>query len=78
MQIKDLVKTIDEMTDEELMTRVREMRHRREVVRPAAKARVERVEKKASRAKVNKTADLLDNLSDEERLKLIELLSQGT
>ena len=77
MQIQDLVKTIDNMTDDELLARVREMRHRRETLRPAAANRVARVEKKASRAKVNKTADLVDAMSEEERLKLIALLEQG-
>jgi len=74
MQIADLVKPIDQCTDAELLERVRAMRHRRETLRPAARARVERVEKKATRAKINKTADLVGQLSDEERLKLIAML----
>ena len=77
MQMTDLVKTIDNMTDEELLERVREMRHRRETLRPARADRVARVEKKTSRAKVNKTADLLDELSEEDRLKLIAMLTNG-
>ena len=75
MQIHNLVKTIDQMSDDELLERIREMRHRRETLRPAARARVERVEKKTSRVRVNKTADLVDKTSEEERLKLIALLS---
>lgn len=74
MQMADLVKTIDNMSDEELFERIREMRHRRETLRPARADRVARVEKKISRTKVNKTADLLGDLSEEERLKLIALL----
>lgn len=75
MQIHDLIKPIDQCTDAELLERVRAMRHRRETIRPAARARVERAEKKTTRAKVNKTSALVDNLSEEDRLKLIALLS---
>lgn len=77
MQIQDLIKPIDAMSDEELLQRVREMRHRREIIRPAAKAKVERAEKKTSRARVKKTTDLLDGLSEADRLALIELLTAG-
>lgn len=77
VQIQDLVKTIDTMSDDELLQRVREMRHRREILRPAAKARTERVEKKASRTRMKKTTDLLDDLSEADRLKLIEMLTAG-
>ena len=77
MQMHNLVKTIDNMTDEELLERVREMRHRRETLRPARADRIARVEKKTSRTRVKKTTDLLDGLTDDERQKLIELLSQG-
>ncbi len=75
MQIHDLVKTLDQMSDDELLAHIRAIRHRREVIRPAAKARVERVEKKTSRARVGKTADLLANLSEADRAELIKMLS---
>ena len=77
MQIQDLVKTIDKMTDAELHEHIRGMRHRRETIRPAARARVERVEKKATRVKVNKAISLFDNVSEDERLKLIAMLLNG-
>ena len=75
MQIHNLVKPIDQQTDEELLERVRLMRQRREVLRPVAKAKAERVEKKATRAKVNKAAYLVDKLSEADRLKLIAMLT---
>lgn len=75
MKIHDLVKPLDQMTDEELLIRVREIRHRRETLRPAAKARAARVEKKTTRKVVDKTAKLLDNLTEAERLALIARLT---
>lgn len=77
MQIQDLVVTIDKMTDEELLVHVRGIRHRREIIRPAAAKRVERAEKKVSKAKTKKLDTLLDAMSEEDRLKLIALLQQG-
>lgn len=77
MRLGDLVKTIDQMTDEELLERLRHTRNQRTTVRPAFRAHVERADKKATRAKANKTASLLDSLSDEEKLRLIEQLQQG-
>ena len=75
MQTSDLVKTLDNMTDEELLEHVRGMRHRREVIRPARAARVERAEKKVTRTKTKKLDATLDALSEDERLKLIALLT---
>lgn len=75
MQLKDLVKPISEMTDEELLARVREIRHRREVERPVAKNKAAKAEKKESRSRVTKTETLLSNLSQEEIQALIAKLS---
>lgn len=76
MQIHDLVKPIELMSDEELLSHVRGIRHRREVIRPARVARVERAEKKVTRAKTKKLDTLVDAMPDEDRLKLIALLTQ--
>lgn len=76
MQIYDLVRTLDKMSEEELLEHVRAMRHRRETIRPAAAKRVERAEKKTVQARSKKTADLVSAMSEEERLKLIALLQQ--
>ena len=77
MQIHDLVKPIELMSDEELLSHVRGIRHRREVIRPARVARVERAEKKVTRAKTKKLDATLDNLSEADRLRLIEMLTNG-
>lgn len=77
MQLTDLVQPIDKMSDDELLERLRQVRHSREVVRPAAKARVARVEKKVSRTRVKKSEDLLSGLSEAERNELIRQLTEG-
>lgn len=74
MQLQDLVKPIEEMTDEELRARLREIRHNREVVRPAAKKHVERAKKKGSVTRINKAADLFAGMSEEEKAELIKVL----
>lgn len=71
MQLKDIVKPIDQMTDEELLEHLRQIRHRRSVERPAARAKVERAEKKESRGKLSKMDKMLAALSPEDRAKLI-------
>ena len=76
MQLKNLVKTIDEMSDEELQERLRQIRHNREIVRPAAAKRVERAEAKTSRTRVSAAEKLLAGLSDAEREDLLKQLEQ--
>ncbi len=71
MQLKDLVKPISEMSDEELHEHLRQIRHRRQVERPAAKARVERVERKESRGRLSALDKLLEGLSDQEKAQLL-------
>lgn len=77
MQLKDLVKPISEMTNEELIEHLRQVRQRRSVERPAHRAHVERAEKKVARAKGKKVDTVIGKLTDEERLKMIALLQQG-
>lgn len=78
MQLGDLVKKISDMTDDELLEMLRSIKHNRSVARPAHKAHIERAEKKTSRAKTKKAADLFGNLSEAERLELIKQLEEGT
>lgn len=78
MKLRDLVKPLSEQTDEELQSRLREIRHSRENVRPAAKKIVARIEEKTERKKVSRVQDLLEDLTPEEKLKLVQqLLAQG-
>ena len=76
MQLGDLVKPIEKMTDDELLEHLRAIKHRRTVERPAHQAHVERAEKKESRGKLKKAGSLIENLSEEERQALIAQLSQ--
>lgn len=75
MKLDGLVKTVDEMSDEELLERLRTIRHSRDIVRPAQRQRAEKVEKKASRAKVSAVDKLLEKLSPGEREALIAQLA---
>jgi len=77
MQIQQLIKPIDQCSNEELMERLRGVRHNREVNRPVAKAKAAKVEKKASRTKMSAMDKLLDGMSDEEKLKLLAQLENG-
>lgn len=77
MQLKDLVKPISDMTNEELLEHLREVKQRRTVIRPAHQAHIDRAEKKTTRAKGKKMDTVLGKLTDEERLKLIAQLQQG-
>lgn len=77
MQLKDLVKPITQMTDEELLEHLRQVKQRRTIERPAHQAHIDRAEKKTARAKTKKVDTVLGKLSDEERQKLIEQLQQG-
>lgn len=73
MQLADLVKPIDQQTDEELLERLREIRNNRNTVRPAAKAHAKRAAKKGQQGRVKKVEDLLEGLTPEQ---IAELLSE--
>lgn len=77
MQLKDLFKPIEQLTDEELKERLREIRHNRTVERPAAKARAKRAENKGRVTKVNKAQSLLAGLSPEEIRQLLLEVESG-
>jgi len=74
VQIKGLVKTLDQMSDEELLERLRTVRHNREVARPVAKRKAVKAETKASRARLGKVDKLLAGLSEAEREQLLKNL----
>lgn len=74
MKISGLVKTIDQMSDAELLERVRQIRHNRETIRPAAVKHIERAETKTSRKKVSSVEKLLEGLTDAERANLLAQL----
>ncbi len=73
MRLENLIKPMSDMTDEELTERLKQIRHNREVVRPAAKARHhrEQAKGKVSSKKVTQLETLLASMTPEERSKLI-------
>ena len=74
MQLKDLVKPIDQLSDDELLDRLRTLRHKREVIRPAARKHVERAEVKVARKKVSELDKLVAGLSAADREALMKQL----
>lgn len=77
MQLGDLVKKIEDMTDVELIEHLRAVKQRRSVDRPAHRAHVERAEKKTVRAATKKVTNLFEGLSEADRTALIAQLQQG-
>lgn len=78
MQTPELIKTLDQMTDDELLERLRTVRHNREVARPVAKKKADVAEKKTSRKRVTDLDKLLAGMTEEERQQLINSLSEDT
>lgn len=74
MQLGDITKSIEDMTDEELEARLREIRNRRDVVRPAAKNHAKRAESKGRQTRVSKVADMFAGMSQEEKEAIIAAL----
>ena len=78
MQLLNLVKTLEQMTEDELLEHVRKMRHNRSVIRPAARRHSERAETKATQKVSKKARNTLEavmkQLSDAERDALIRQL----
>lgn len=75
MKFKDLIKPIDDQTEDELRERLREIRFNRERARPVAKKKAEKAEKKESRQRTNKLDKMIANLSPaqlEEMLKKLQ------
>jgi uncharacterized tellurite resistance protein B-like protein len=74
MRLRDLTKDVSTMSEEELIEHVRGIRHNKYVAKPAVAKRVADVEKKEKNKAVRKTDDLIDAMSEADRLALIKLL----
>lgn len=74
MQLHDLVSPIEKQTDAELLERLRELRHTRTVIRPAAKRHAKKAESKGRVTRSAKVANLFAGLSAEELANLIASL----
>lgn len=77
MQLDQLVKPMDDMTDEELLERLRQIRHNRTVIRPAALAHKKKAVTKGSQGRVSKLANLTAELTPEQKAALIAQLTGG-
>lgn len=71
--LETLFTSIENKTDEELKEMLLAVRQRRDVIKPAAKKRVERIQDRENKKTINKAADLLAALSPEE----LEILMKG-
>ncbi len=74
MQLKDLIKPLDDMTDDELRDHLRRIRNNRTKVKPATVNREKREAKVGNQGRINQVEDLFGNLSEEDRLALIKQL----
>jgi hypothetical protein len=72
MQLSDLVKPIEEQTDEELRERLSQVRSRREQDRPARAKHKEKAVKKEVKKKVAPIEKLLMGLSEEDLQRLLQ------
>jgi len=77
MQLLDLVKPLEQLTDDELREKLRGIRHNRNFVKPAAQAHKKKAVKKGSQARVNKVEDLFSGMSAAEKQALLIQLQQG-
>lgn len=75
-QIYSLVKPLDEMSDEELREHLIQLRRRREVERPAAKAVKQKAIEKKNKPKMSAAEKLLSSLSPEDLAALMKELEQ--
>lgn len=77
MQLIDILKPMDQMTDEELKERLQKIRHNRDTVRPAAKSREKKEAKKGAVTRINKMDDLFDKMSPQQKAEFIKQLGGG-
>ena len=74
MQMNDLIKSLDSMTDDELREHLRNIRHNRTKAKPATVNREKRAAKKGGQGRMNGVEDLLGGMTDAEKQALIAQL----
>ena len=77
MRLGQLIKPIEEQTDTELLERLQQIRHNREIARPVSQAITRRSEKKESNKRQGNLQKMLEGFSPEEREALIKQLEEG-
>lgn len=76
MQLVDIVKPIEDQTDEELLERLRVIRNNRNTIRPAAKSHAKRAAKKGQLGRMSAVEKLLSGMSPEERAAIMAELGE--
>lgn len=77
MQLQDLVKPLEQLTDDELRQKLQEIRHKRNHIKPAAKAHAKKAVKKGSQGRVSKVEDMFAGMSEADKQALLVQLQQG-
>ena len=77
MQLHDLIKPLDQLTDDELRERLREIRHSRTVVRAAAQKHKEKPAKEKAKKASSKVDTLLKQMTPEQIQQLLLDLGEG-
>lgn len=78
MRLSDLTKNLSNMSQEELLAHVRQIRDNKYVVKPAVQKRVADVEKKVKNTGIRSMDKMIDGMTDEQKLALLKSLqSQG-
>ncbi len=71
MQLPDLIKPLDQLTDEELRDRLKIIRHSRTIIRPAAQKHREKAVKVKEKKVTSKVDSLVKNLTPEQIKQLL-------
>lgn len=74
MKLTDLIKDVGQMTEEELLEHVRQMRHNKYVAKPAKQKHIADVEKKETNKGLRSVSSLLAGMTEEQKAELIKQL----
>jgi len=77
MRLSDLTKNLSNMSEDELREHVRQMRHNKNVAKPAREKRIQEVEKKESKHRTSKIDKVVAGMSTIEKAQLLLLLEGG-
>ncbi len=67
MQLQDLVKPMEQMSDEELLAKIRKVRQNRITLKPAAKAHEKRESKKGATGRISAAEKILAGMTPAQR-----------
>ena len=73
-RLSDLTKNVSNMTNEELIEHVKEIRHNKYVAKPAVAKRAADVVKKEKNTAIRSTNSLLEDMTAEQKSELLKLL----